>query len=192
MAKTGKTVKDLWIETERLIIKPYEAQDLDACFRLMQNEELFKYLDMHVMTRQEYEGLFRWLIDSYEVGFDEDYKFSFNITLKDSGAHIGWCGIGGVEFDHTQKEIFYLIGRDYWGKGYAKEAATVMLDYGFHEMGVQKIVGMCKPENIASRKVLESLELRFQYVIEGLPEEFDFYNGEPLFSLTRDEYLQRA
>ena len=185
------TVKEMRIETERLLIKPYKQEDLEECFKLMQDKELFKFLDMDVMSHEDYEGLFRWLIDCYEVGFDEDFKYSFNITLKQSGTHIGWCGIGGLEFDHNQKEIFYLIGREYWGNGYAKEASVALLDYGFNVMGIKEIVGICKPENIASKKVLENMGLKFRYMVKELPEEFDFYNGEPFYSLTKEEYLHQ-
>ncbi len=184
------TVKEMKIETERLLIKPYEEGNLEDCFKLMQDKELFKYLDMDIMSHEDYKELFRWLIDCYEINFDEDFKYSFNITLKESGTHIGWCGIGGVEFDHNQKEIFYLIGKKYWRKGYAKEASEALLDYGFNVMGLKEIVGLCKPENIASKKVLENIGLKFRYTIKGLPEEFDFYNGEPFYSLTKEEYLQ--
>lgn len=183
-------IKELKIETERLLIKPYSEDNLEECFNLMQNEELFKYIDMDVMSREEYEGLFKWLIDCYETDFDKAIKYSFNITLKDSGTHIGWCGIGGVDFDHNQKEIFYLIGREYWGKGYAKEASAAMLDYGFNVMEINEIVGLCNPENIASKKVLENIGLKFRHTIEGLSEEHDFFNGNPLYSLTREDYLK--
>ncbi|MCJ7691165.1 MAG: GNAT family N-acetyltransferase [Clostridiaceae bacterium] len=185
------TVKEMRIETERLLIKLYKEEDLDESFKLMQNKELFEYLDKDVMSYEDYSGLFSWLIDSYEVGFDEDFKYSFNITLKESGTHIGVCGIGGVKFEQKQKEIFYLIGREYWGKGYAKEASVALLDYGFNVMGVKEIVGLCKPENIASKKVLENMGLKFRYMLEGLPEEFDFYNDEPFYSLTKEEYLHK-
>jgi len=185
------TVKEMRIETVRLVIKPYKEENLVECFKLMQNRELFKYLDMDVMPSEDYKGLFNWLIDSYELGFNEDFKYSFNITLKECGTHIGWCGIGGVEFEHNQKEIFYLIGREYWGNGYAKEASVALLDYGFNIIGVNEIVGLCKPENIASKKVIENMGLKFRYMVEGLPEEFDFYNGEPFYSLTKEEYLQK-
>lgn len=75
---------------------------------MLKNKELFKYWDMDVMSHEDYKGLFRRLNDCYEVGFDEDFKYSFNITLKESGTHIEWYGIGGIEFHHNQKEIFYL------------------------------------------------------------------------------------
>lgn len=185
------SVKEMRIETERLVIRPYKQEDLEECFKLMQNRELFKYLDMDVMSYEDYKELFNWLIDCYEVGFNEDFKYSFNITLKESGTHIGWCGIGGVEFEHKQKEIFYLIGREYWGKGYAKEASAALLDYGFNVIGVKEIIGLCNPENIASKKVLENIGLKLRYFIEGLPKEFDFFNGDPLYSLTKEEYLRK-
>jgi [ribosomal protein S5]-alanine N-acetyltransferase len=185
------SVKEMLIETERLVIRPYKKEDLEECFKLMQNHELFKYLDMEVMSFEEYNNLFDWLIDCYEVEFNKDFKYSFNIILKENGKHIGWCGIGGVEFDHQQKEIYYLIGRDYWGKGYAKEASAALLDYGFNIIGLKEIIGLCQPENIASKKVLENIGLKFRGYVQGLSKEFDFYNDEYLYSIKRDEYLQK-
>lgn len=184
------TVKEMRIETDRLIIRPYVKEDLEDCFKLMQNKELFKYLDMDVMSYEEYKGLFNWLIDSYEVGFDENFKYSFNIILKESGEHIGWCGIGASNCGLKQKEIYYLIGREYWGRGYAKEATVALLDFGFNVIGLDEIVAIHKPENIGSKKVIENMGLKFKYYIEGLPEELDFFNGEPFYSLTKEEYLQ--
>lgn len=183
-------VKHMKIETDRLIIKPYKKENLMECFQLMQNKELFTYLNMHVMSLEEYKGLFYWIISCYDVGFDEDFKYSFNITLKESGAHIGWCGIGGSDYDHHQKEIYFLIGREYWGNGYAKEATKALLAYGFDTMGLNKIVATVNPKNIASKKVIENMGLRYQHVSEGFPKEFAHYNGELFYSLTKEEYLK--
>lgn len=83
------------------------------------------------MALEEYTQLFNWLINSYNVGFDGDFKYSFNIILKESGVHIGWVGIGGSDFDHSIKEIYWLIGNIYQNNGYATEAAKALLEYGF-------------------------------------------------------------
>jgi ribosomal-protein-alanine N-acetyltransferase len=185
------TVKNMRIETSRLIIRPYKEDDMMECFQLMQDKELFKYLDMDVMSIEEYKGLFNWIIDSYNTGIDEDFKYSFAITLKENGIHVGWCGIGGIEYNHSAKEIYYLIGKSYWGNGYAREAAKALLDYGFNIIGLNEIVAICKPDNIGSRKVIENMGLKYRYIVKGLPKEFDFYNGEPFFSLGKNEYLQK-
>lgn len=185
------TVKEMRLETERLVIRPYVQEDLMDCFNLMQDKELFDYLDMDVMSFEDYKGLFNWLIDSYGEGFDADFKYSFNIILKESGKHIGWIGIGRLDYDIKQKEIYYLIGREHQGKGYAKEASAAILDYGFNEMGLKEVVGLFNPQNIASKKVIENLGLKFDYIVSGLPEEFDYYNNEPHYSITKEEYLSK-
>lgn len=183
-------VKEMIIETNRLIIRPFKEDDLLVCFKLMQDKELFKYLNMAVMSLDKYKGLFNWLIDSYNKGFDEDFKYCFNITLKESGTHIGWCGIGGIDYDHEQKEIYYLIGREYWGNGYAKEATVALRDYCFQTIGLNEIVALCKPDNISSKKIIENMGFKYRYKIEGLPKEHDFYNGELYYSLTKEEYTK--
>jgi [ribosomal protein S5]-alanine N-acetyltransferase len=185
------TVKNMKIETGRLIIRPYIQDDLMECFRLMQDKDLFRYLDMDVMSLEQYKRLFIWIIDCYNTGVEEDFKYSFAITLKENGIQVGWCGIGGLEYDHSVKEIFYLIGKEHWGKGYAKEATVALLDYGFNTIGLNEVVAICKPDNIASQKVIRNMGLKYRYLVEGLPKEFDFYNGEPYFSLTKDKYLLR-
>lgn len=186
-----KTIKDMRIETERLIIRPYKEDDLPQCFELMQDKELFNYLDMDVLSYEEYKGLFEWLIDSYNKGFDEDFKYSFNITLKKTDIHIGWCGVGGSNYDHEQKEIYYLIGSKYQGKGYAKEATVALLKYCFETIGLSEIIALCKEENIASKKVIEHMGFKYQYRLECLAEEFEYYNGEPYYLFTKEQYLKR-
>jgi ribosomal-protein-alanine N-acetyltransferase len=166
-----KNVKDMRIETERLIIRPYVEDDLMDCFYLMQDKELFRYKDMDVMTLDEYKGLFNWLMDSYNTGFDGDFAYSFNIILKETGVHIGWVGIGGLPSDRTKKEIFYLIGIKYQNQGYATEASKAILQYGFETIGVDEIVAVCMKENIASSRVMEKIGLKFRYIQENLPKD---------------------
>ncbi len=184
------SVKEMEIKTSRLIIRPYKNEDFFECFELMQEKKLFKYLDMSVMSLDEYKRLFNWLIESYNVGFNEDFKYSFNITLKDNGQHIGWCGIGGLDFDHATKEIYYLIGKDYWGNDYAKEAAKALLGYAFNVMNLNEIVAKVHPENIASKKVIENMDMTYKYILSGLAKEFNYSNGELLYSITKDDYYR--
>jgi len=177
------------IETERLIIKPYRIEDLSECFQLMQDKELFRYMDMDVMSLEEYKRLFTWLIDSYETTFDDEFRYSFNVTLKENGTHIGWCGIGALDYDTRCREIYYLIGKKYWNNGYGIEVAKALLAYGFNVIGLNEIVALCEKANIASRKIIENMGFEFKYIVEGVSKEFDFYNGELFFSLSKKEYL---
>lgn len=185
------TVKEMRIETDRLIIRPYIEDDLLESFQLMQSKELFKYLDMDVMTFEEYKGLFTWLISSYENHYDGNFKYSFAIFLKETGTFIGWCGVGDSDcYDYyPDKEIYYLIGQEYWKNGYATEAMTSLIDYCFNKMNLKRLIAFARPENMASNKVIQKLGFKFQHFVTGLPEKLAFYNGDPYYSLTKEEYL---
>ena len=183
-------VKNMRLETDRLIIRAYTEDDFMESFQLMQDKELFKYKDMDIMSLEEFKGLFNFIIGMNDVGFDGDYKYSFIINLKETGENIGWVGIGGMDIDHSIKEIYYLISRKHQGKGYASEAAAI-LEFGFNTIGIDEIVAACDPENIASIRVMEKIGLKFRYIQAGFTGEFEGCNGNPYYSLTKDEYLNR-
>ena len=66
-------------------------------------------------------------------------------------------------------EIAWIFGRQYWGKGYATEAARACLDYGLGELGIERIVAIIFPENAPSIRVAEKLGM----TCEGLARYYD-------------------
>jgi len=68
------TVKEMRIVTNRLVIRPFIQSDLIECFELMQDEELFKYMDMDVMSLENFKGMFNWWISLYDANYDSDFK----------------------------------------------------------------------------------------------------------------------
>jgi len=181
-------MKDLYIETERLIIRAYQENDLQEAFELMQEEELFTYLPMEVMSFQDYKELFTWLVQNYEVSpKNEWYKYSFTIIRKGDGKQVGWCGVGSLDYNHADKEIFYLVGKPFWGNGYASEAVEALINYCFAKLDLIELVAVVKPENRPSILVLEKLGFNYHSEVLGLPEEFDFYNGEKYYTLRNDK-----
>lgn len=183
-------IKNLCFETQRLIIRPFVEEDLMECFYLMQDKELFTYKPMDVMTLDEFRGLFKWWLDSNNGGTEKEFGHNFNIILKETGAQIGWVGLCNLVTDPSLIEIFYLIGIKYQNQGYGSEASKAILEYGFNTMNLDEIVAVCMKENIASRRVMEKIGLQFRYIQEGLPKEFEGCNGDPFYSLTKEEYLR--
>lgn len=185
-------IKEMRIETCRLIIRPYIESDLLESYELMQNKEQLRYMPMEVMNLEEYKGLFSWIIDSYEDSYAGNFKYSFAIFLKDTGKFIGWCGVGDNDCNsvYPDKEIYYLIGQNYWGNGYATEAMTALINYCFNTMKLKRLIAFAKPENIASNRVIQKLGFEFQHFACKLPEELNFYNGECYYLLTKEEYLE--
>lgn len=179
------TIGAMRLETERLVIRPYIEDDLMESFRLMQDPALFTYLHMDVMPLEEYKGLFSWLIDSYNTPFDQLFKYSFAIRLRETGELIGWCGVGVLDFLAPEYELYYLIARDRWGCGYATEAAGALADYAFETIGLERLYAKADPANKASLRVFEKLGFTFDRVLEGLTGDDADCNGERLYVLTR-------
>lgn len=75
----------------------------------------------------------------------------FAVELRDSGDVIG-----GVEMQvRDDLGVFgYTLARAYWGRGYATEAARLLVDHGFGPLGLKRIEATCSPENLASARVL--------------------------------------
>jgi RimJ/RimL family protein N-acetyltransferase len=72
--------------------------------------------------------------------------------------------------------------------GYASEAAAALLEYAFTAIGLDEINAFCRPENIASEKVMKKIGLKYQGVVEGLPEKYGWYNGELKYTLSKEEF----
>lgn len=179
------TLAAMRLETERLIIRPYIESDLGASFALMQNPEVLTFMHMEVMQRHEYEGLFRWLMFSYHTPFELPFKYSFAVCSKATGQLIGWCGLGVLDFSAPDTELYYLIGREHWGRGYATEAARALTAYAFNVIGLDRLYAKADPRNTASLGVFQKLGFRFERELAGLTGDYEDCNGELLHVLER-------
>ncbi len=110
--------------------------------------------------------------------------------------------IGNVYFaqqepkDFLTWELGYVFNSFYHGKGYATEACKRIIEFGFIELAARRIVAMCNPENIASWKLMERLNMRreghllkniyFKKDVKGKPIWNDTYE----YAILSDEYVK--
>jgi len=73
---------------------------------------------------------------------------------------LGWCGLQYLP-ETGEIEVGYLLGRDYWGNGFATEAARASIDYGFENLEIDNIIAVVHPGNLASIHVIEKLGMAF-------------------------------
>jgi ribosomal-protein-alanine N-acetyltransferase len=164
-------------------------KDLPDLHDIVSQEEVMRDLPEGVMSLEQTEKGLRWIIECYGKNTPEKIvKFSVGVVEKDTRKLIGWCGLGPLEFDKSEIEIYYGLSRPHWGRGITTEAAKALLHYGFQTIGLDKIVAIVKPANIASQRVIEKLGMIYKKQIGSLPEKYKFYQGLLYYSLTRDEY----
>jgi [ribosomal protein S5]-alanine N-acetyltransferase len=83
------------------------------------------------------------------------------IVLHDSDALCGGVGLR-IESEHRRAELGYWIGVPYWGKGYATEAASAMVKYGFETLKLHRIFASYVTHNPASGRILRKIGMRHE------------------------------
>lgn len=173
------------IETERLIMRPFEMDDAEELFAMDSLPEVHTYLGKKPFkTLDEVIKNIEWVQSQYQ----EHGIGRFVVVLKSENKVIGWSGL---KFEKEVRpnpyyDIGYRFHPDYWGKGIATETAIAALKFGFEEKKYPEICGAAEAENIASNVILKKIGLK-----QGESFEFDGAHCH-WYSLTREDYLNRT
>lgn len=149
----------IFIETKRLILKTYTLSDLQDWILLRQDPIVMKYIG-NVKTKEEIESFFFEIVAPYhakhEIGFCSVFE-------KKSGLLIGQAGLFHVGYDDTQTdiEVAYRLFEKFWGKGYATELASALIEWGFAHLSVNKFIGFAWKGNVASSQVLKKIGMHY-------------------------------
>lgn len=177
-------------ETQRLLVRPFDMHDAEQLHEILSQEEVMRYLPEDVMSMEEVKGIISKLISYYDENSPRHIvKLTLAAVLKENQQIIGWCGLGPLEINLEEIEIYYGLSKHHWGKGFATEAAKAMLRCGFDYLRLDPIVAVTKPENTASARVLERLGMVYRKRVGKLPENQRFYEGCLYFSLSKAKYL---
>lgn len=161
------------IRTERLLLRPFELDDLDARHAYESRPDVARFLYWGPRTRAESAEKLKASLDMTTIEQEGD-PFKIAVTLADTGTLIGDVNLEWLSREHRSAEIGYILHPDHHGHGYAREAAAEMLRLGFDELGVRRIIGRCEARNAASARVLSKLGMRQEaHLVEN-----EFVKGE--------------
>ena len=134
------------IETERLLLRPYTFSDFDSLYEIMSDPETMQHYPAP-FDEEKTRNWITWNLDNYE-------KYGFGlwaVILKETGEFIGDCGITLQNIDgEILPEIGYHIHKKYWRRGFAKEAARAVRDWGFRNTQYDIFYSYMKYTNIGS------------------------------------------
>jgi RimJ/RimL family protein N-acetyltransferase len=166
------------LETERLLLRPFREADVEPLFALMQDPDVVRYVgDRRIPTRQEVwrsvaGWIGHWALRGYGL---------WAIEERASGELIGRAGLINP-MDWPGPEVGYLLGRNWWGHGYATEAAQTAMDWGFEHIGFDRLISLIDPANAPSIAVA----LRLGETHDG---EVDLWGNRVLvFGIDRDRW----
>jgi len=147
------------IETERLLLRPFTRGDVDAVFAYRQREDVAQYLFDGPMSHESVTEVVQMRVGQYELAAEGDKVF-LAAELKEPQRVIGEVSLILRDGPARQAEIGYIFHPEFHGRGYATEAARMLLDMGFQGAGMHRIYARCDARNVGSWKVMERLGMR--------------------------------
>ena len=150
---------DFSLYTDRLLIRPFVMSDAEELHRIFGDPEVMGRIPGGPSKNLgETRKRLRRIIEDQE----KNGHGLWAVLRKEDGRLIGNCGIIQVEGKGPEVELSYDFGREFWGKGYATEAARECLRFGFKELGLKRIIAITYPDHLASRRVMEKSGMTFQ------------------------------
>ncbi|MDO4467829.1 MAG: GNAT family N-acetyltransferase [Bacillota bacterium] len=164
------------LESKRIILRTFKRSDANDVYEYLREPEVNCFACMKLASLKEAK--------EEMVRRERETEYYFAIVLKESGKVIG--EIDAYPEDN-QKDTFspcWMLNKEYQGKGYAYEAASLFFEYLFQEKGARRIYAYTEDYNLACQRLCEKLGMRK----EGLFVEFVSFvkdeDGNPKYENT--------
>lgn len=157
----GVSVEVPTLTTERLLLRGWRDEDLDAYAAIHGDPEVMRWLGPEVMDRAQ-----AWRSMAMHMGHWQMRGYGmWAVEERGSGEMVGRVGLWYPE-GWPGIEVGWTLARAHWGKGFATEAARASLGHAFGTLGVDRVISLIAPDNERSARVAERIGERFDRVEE--------------------------
>ena len=147
------------LETERLLLRPFVPEDLDALFAIHSRDELTTFLYWNARTKEEVRNVLDKKTKSRAINAPGDV-LALAATLKTTKELVGDCILQWIDNEHRQGEIGFIFHPSHHRRGYATETAALLLRLAFEDWKLHRVIGRLEARNTPSARVLEKLGMR--------------------------------
>lgn len=178
--------KNIAFETERLTLRRIDHCDSSDMYEYSSNERTTKYL---LWSPHASKYATRSIIDNMRRAYRAGEYFELAVVLRETGKMIGTCGITSVDAQNHTVEIGYVISPDFWGMGIAAEAAAVMINFSFCELGAKRVEAKYICGNERSLAVMKKCGMTFEGIHRAKMLVKGEYRDIGICAITSDEYF---
>lgn len=172
-------------ETERLILRKWNTNDIDDFYEIDKNPEVAVPIGWTPHPKKkDAEKMLNILIK---------IESEWAVILKETGKAIGCMGFGKDSLrppSVASRNLIYSLNQDYWGHGYCTEAAKCIIKYCFEEIGLEILSVHHYTYNNLSKRVIEKCGFRYDGVIRMNERKKGVALDNMYYSMTRDEYYE--
>jgi RimJ/RimL family protein N-acetyltransferase len=169
--------------TERLVLRPFREEDLEPWAAL--NAEVTEFLG-EPLSREECDRIAAAVNERYAadgIGF-------LAVERRTDGVFLGACGPTHEQWYPDDLEIGWRLAREYWGHGYATEAATSWMEHGFATIGLPRIIAVTDSPNRRSIAVMRRLGMSFDH--RAMLQEDGVEFEATVYSMTAEAWRSRV
>ncbi len=171
-----------FLQSERLGFRPWSEADGALAWGLWGDAEVTKFIGGPFSEEQVRQRLTRELTTMQTHGIQY-----WPVFLLASGDHVGCCGLRPYRDSEKIYEIGFHIRRQYWGQGYASEAARAVMGYAYLVLGANGLFAGHNPANATSRHLLFKLGFRYTHDEYYAPTGLN----HPSYLLTAAEFARK-
>jgi len=147
------------IEAGKIRLRPLSQNDLKLKVNWINDPEVSKYLHYELPLRLNKTR--KW----FENIADDKSRYDFTIETKDKKA-IGLIGFIGINYTHKTAEFYIAIGeKTFWNKGYATQALSALVKWGFGELKLEKIWAITRKYNFASIALMHKIGFQIEGIL---------------------------
>jgi RimJ/RimL family protein N-acetyltransferase len=176
--------------TERLLLRPFRDEDLDALSVIEGDAATVRYLYSAPRSRAAVRVSLIRRRKMIAIEKEGD-AIRLAATLRDAATLVGDVSLHYRSREHGLGEIGFVLHPDHRGLGYGTEAVSALLALGFESLGLHRVIGRCDPRNEASARLMERLGMRR----EAYLRESEFIKGEwcdeLIYALLESEWRDR-
>ena len=149
----------LLLDTQRLILRPFQDSDLEPFVAYRSDPDVARYQSWELPYTKEQAAAFLQRQKRVQPGSQGEW-YQLAIERKQQAGLIGDCAFHVLAHDARQAEIGFSLARQYQRQGYATEAVLCLLEYLFGGLGLHRVTATCDAENHASAQLLERIGMR--------------------------------
>jgi ribosomal-protein-alanine N-acetyltransferase len=145
------------IETRRLSLRQFRNEDLTSYTAIMGDDEVGKWFPggkgfTSEQAKKSLDNIIQhWTTHGFGI---------WAVIGKEEEALLGRCGLNLIA-ETSEVEVDFVIANGFWRRGFATEGAKASLSYGFQVLNLDRVIGLSKPENVASRGVMEKVGMHY-------------------------------
>jgi ribosomal-protein-alanine N-acetyltransferase len=151
------------LETERLTLRPLVEADAADIFPLMDDPDVMAYWDVPEIDDPD---LVAELVRGQVAQMGEGGAMHWSIHTTADDVFVGSFGLSEIDWRHKRAEAGFMLGRDSWGQGYAREAMSAVIAFAASN-GLRRLTARTHLGNRRSESLLEKLGFKEEGLLRG-------------------------